>query len=197
MGQQPGYPYSARVRPGNSIGRRHRGGPSIESGDIGHSRSAGTAIPVERSAGPSAEEQYAWRNRMGPACWTGNLVKSTYFPKRGDLIWLDFSPQAGHEQAGRRPAAVISGSQYNRKVGLLLACPITSQRKNYPFEVLLPGGLPITGVILADQVRSLDWKSRQAEFIGRVGEDVMAETLGKLAALIDDESLGRQSREQG
>ncbi len=127
---------------------------------------------------------------MGPTYWTGSLVKTAYFPKRGDLIWLDFSPQSSHEQAGRRPAAVISGSQYNRKVGLLLACPITSQRKNYPFEVLLPGGLPITGVILADQVRSLDWKSRQAEFIGRVGERVLAETLGKLAALIEDDSRG-------
>jgi mRNA interferase MazF len=117
-------------------------------------------------------------------------VKTGYVPKRGDLIWLDFTPHAGHEQAGRRPAAVISSSQYNRKVGLLLACPITSQRKQYPFEVLLPDGLPITGVILADQVRSLDWKSRRAAFIGRVGEEVLAETLGKLAVLIDDEKAG-------
>jgi mRNA interferase MazF len=117
-------------------------------------------------------------------------VKVGYVPKRGDLIWLDFTPQAGHEQADRRPAAVISSSQYNRKVGLLLACPITSHRKQYPFEVLLPDGLPITGVILADQVRSLDWKSRRAAFIGRIGEDVLAETLGKLAALIDDENRG-------
>lgn len=117
-------------------------------------------------------------------------MKVGYVPKRGDLIWLDFTPQAGHEQADRRPAAVISSSQYNRKVGLLLACPITSYRKQYPFEVLLPDGLPITGVILADQVRSLDWKSRRAAFIGRIGEDVLAETLGKLAALIDDENRG-------
>jgi mRNA interferase MazF len=117
-------------------------------------------------------------------------VKAGYVPKRGDLIWLDFTPQAGHEQAGRRPAAVISDSKYNRKVGLLLACPITSQRKLYPFEVLLPDGLPITGVILADQVRSLDWKSRRAVFIGRLGEEILSETLGKLAILIDEEKAG-------
>jgi len=116
-------------------------------------------------------------------------VRAGYIPKRGDLIWLDFTPQAGHEQAGRRPAVVVSSSQYNRKVGLLLACPITSQRKQYPFEVLLPDGLPITGVILADQVRSLDWKSRRAAFIGRLGHEVMAEILGKLAVLIEDEGL--------
>jgi mRNA interferase MazF len=118
------------------------------------------------------------------------VVKAGYIPKRGDLIWLDFTPQAGHEQAGRRPAAVISSSQYNRKVGLLLACPITSQRKQYPFEVLLPDGLPISGVILADQVRSLDWKCRRASFIGRLGDAIMAEILGKLAVLIDEEGLG-------
>ncbi len=111
-------------------------------------------------------------------------MKPEYAPERGDLIWLDFTPQAGHEQAGRRPAAVISSRQYNRKVGLLLACPITNQKKGYPFEVLLPDGLPVTGVILADQVRSLDRRSRRAVFIGRLGEEVLAETLGKLGVLI-------------
>jgi mRNA interferase MazF len=127
---------------------------------------------------------------VGRAEGEGSLVKAGYVPKRGDLIWLDFTPQVGHEQAGRRPAAVISNSQYNRKVGLLLACPITSQRKQYPFEVLLPEGLPISGVILADQVRSLDWKRRRAAFIGRLGEEVLAEILGKLAVLIDEEKAG-------
>ena len=76
---------------------------------------------------------------------------------------------------------------YNRKVGLLLACPITNQRKQYPFEVVLPDGLPIAGVILADQVRSLDWRSRTAVFIARLGDEALAETLGKLATLIEDE----------
>jgi mRNA interferase MazF len=111
-------------------------------------------------------------------------VKAGYAPERGDLIWLDFTPQAGHEQAGRRPAAAISSRQYNRKVGLLLACPITTRKKGYPFEVLLPEGLPISGVILADQLRSLDWRSRRAVFIGRLGEEALAEVLGKLAVLI-------------
>jgi mRNA interferase MazF len=114
-------------------------------------------------------------------------VKAGYAPERDDLIWLDFAPQSGHEQSGRRPAAVISRRSYNRKVGLLLACPITNQRKGYPFEVLLPNGLPITGVILAGQVRSLDWKSRRAVFIGHLGKEVLAETLGKLSVLMGDE----------
>ena len=116
-------------------------------------------------------------------------MKTGYVPKRGDLIWLDFTPQAGHEQAGRRPAAVISNSRYNQKVGLLVACPITSQQKQYPFEVLLPEGLPISGVILADQARNLDWKSRRAAFIGRVGQDTLAEILGKLSVLLNDDNL--------
>ncbi len=114
------------------------------------------------------------------------MVKTGYFPKRGDLIWVDFAPQTGHEQAGRRPAVVISNSLYSRKVGLLMACPITSQRKHYPFEVLLPEGLPISGVILADQARSLDCKSRRAAFIGRLKEDALAETLAKLLAMLND-----------
>ena len=117
-------------------------------------------------------------------------MKGRYVPKRGDLIWLDFTPQAGHEQAGRRPAAVISSGRYNRKVGLLLACPITNQRKQYPFEVLLPEGLPIAGVILADQVRSLDWKRRRAVYIGCLGEEVLGEILAKLAVLVEDEEAG-------
>jgi mRNA interferase MazF len=113
-------------------------------------------------------------------------VKPEYRPRRGDLIWLNFTPQAGHEQAGRRPALVISRDEYNHKVGLLLACPITNRKKGYPFEVELPAGLPVAGAILADQVRNLDWKVRQADFIGRVGADTFAEVLGKLNALIEE-----------
>ena len=79
-------------------------------------------------------------------------MSATYRPKRGDLIWLNFTPQAGHEQAGRRPALVISDDDYNRMVGLILACPVTSRVKGYPFEVLLPGGMAIAGVVLANQV---------------------------------------------
>ncbi|HEY3855727.1 MAG TPA: type II toxin-antitoxin system PemK/MazF family toxin [Verrucomicrobiae bacterium] len=111
------------------------------------------------------------------------MVVPRYFPRRGDFIWLNFTPQAGHEQSGRRSALVISHNEYNRKVGLLLACPLTTQQKGYPFEVLIPVGLPVSGVILADQVRSLDWRMRQALFIAKAPEGVLAETLSKLGAL--------------
>jgi mRNA interferase MazF len=109
-----------------------------------------------------------------------------YCPKRGDIVWLDFTPQAGHEQSGRRPALVISHDAYNRKAGLILGCPVTSQRKGYPFEVSIPDGLPVSGVILADQVRSLDWRSRRAVFIVKAGSDTMSEVLSKFGALTAD-----------
>src|SRR5436190_22112077 len=96
-----------------------------------------------------------------------------YVPRRGDLVWLSFDPQAGHEQAGRRPAFVLSPDTYNRKTGLFLACPITSKVKGYPFEVALPSGLVVSGVILADQIKSLDWKARKAEFAAATGDDVI------------------------
>src|SRR5436189_5092545 len=86
-----------------------------------------------------------------------------YVPNRGDAIWIELNPQAGHEQAGRRPAVVLSPAAYNGKVGLAILCPITSQIKGYPFEVAIPNGLEISGAILSDQVKSLDWKARKAE----------------------------------
>ena len=107
-----------------------------------------------------------------------------YIPDRGDIVWLTFNPQAGHEQAGRRPALVLSPAAYNGKVGLAILCPITSQIKGYPFEVLLPDGLKISGAILSDQVKSLDWKIRQAEFICKLTSDALDEVLQKLNALI-------------
>ena len=88
------------------------------------------------------------------------VAPSPYVPRRGDIVWLTFNPQADHEQAGRRPAVVLSPLSYNAKVGLAVICPITSAVKGYPFEVNLPHGLPISGVILADQVKSLDWQTR-------------------------------------
>ena len=94
------------------------------------------------------------------------------------------SPQAGHEQAGRGPAAVLSPAAYNAKVGLAIMCPITSQVKGYPFEVDLPEGLPVTGAILSDQVTSLDWRARGAELVGKLPSGTVAETLGKLGALV-------------
>lgn len=92
-------------------------------------------------------------------------MPSRYVPDRGDLVWLQFDPQAGHEQAGRRPALVLSPRAYNSKVGLGLFCPVTSQVKGYPFEVTLPPDRPVSGVILADQIKSLDWRTRHAEFV--------------------------------
>lgn len=108
-------------------------------------------------------------------------------PRRGDLVWLDFTPQAGHEQAGRRPALILSPESYNRKTGLALACPITTQAKGYPFEVPLPAGLAIAGVVLSDHVRSIDWRARRAERAGPAGDDTLAEVAGKLTALIGGE----------
>lgn len=110
-----------------------------------------------------------------------------YIPRRGDIVWIDFDPQSGHEQAGRRPALAISPSAYNEKVGLILLCPITSQVKGYPFEVALPKGLGVSGVILGDQIKSLDWKSRNAEFGCEVPRKVINLVLEKLAALLSSE----------
>jgi mRNA interferase MazF len=105
-------------------------------------------------------------------------------PERGDLIWLTFDPQAGHEQAGRRPALVLSPAAYNGKVGLALLCPITSQVKGYPFEVTIPEGLGVSGVVLADQVKSLAWRARHAEWVARLPDSVVTEVLGKLHTLL-------------
>jgi mRNA interferase MazF len=102
------------------------------------------------------------------------------------MIWISLHPQVGHEQAGRRPAVVLSPLAYNVRVGLALLCPITNQRKGYPFEVRIPTGLRVTGVVLADQVKSLDWQARQAEFIGTLPGEIVAEVLAKLATLLSD-----------
>ncbi|MEW5993690.1 MAG: endoribonuclease MazF [Candidatus Zixiibacteriota bacterium] len=107
-----------------------------------------------------------------------------YAPSRGDIVWISLNPQAGHEQAGRRPALVISPIQYNRKVGLAVLCPITSQVKGYPFEVLLPAGLSVRGAILSDQVKNLDWRERKAELICKLPREAMHEVLEKLHALL-------------
>ena len=108
-----------------------------------------------------------------------------YVPDRGDVVWLTFNPQAGHEQAGRRPAVVLSPQAYNAKVGLAIFCPITSQVKGYPFEVALPAGGGVTGVILSDQVKSLDWHARQVEFAARLPEPLLVEVLRKLNTLLE------------
>jgi len=108
----------------------------------------------------------------------------TYVPERGDAVWLDFNPQSGHEQAGRRPALVISPRAYNEKVGLALFCPITSHVKGYPFEVTIPKNLAVNGVVLADQIKNLDWRARNAKFIVRLPPNAIGEVLNKISTLL-------------
>lgn len=112
------------------------------------------------------------------------MVTHLYVPDRGDLVWLQFNPQSGHEQAGKRPALVISPAAYNGKVGLSLLCPVTSKVKGYPFEVIIPQDLPVEGVILSDQVKSLDWQSRQATLICKIPDETLAEVISKMELLI-------------
>jgi mRNA interferase MazF len=107
-----------------------------------------------------------------------------YIPDRGDIVWLQFTPQAGHEQSGRRPALVVSPKAYNGKVGLALFCLVTSSVKGYPFEVLLPEKHKARGAILADQIKSLDWRIRRARRIARAPKDVLEEVLAKIQVLI-------------
>ena len=104
-------------------------------------------------------------------------MKAGRVPDRGDLVWIDFSPHAGHEQGGRRPAIAISRFDYNRKVGLALFCPITSRAKGYPFEVPLPSGSGIEGVVLCDQIKSMDWTARGFQRAGRAPDPVVNEVL--------------------
>ena len=111
-----------------------------------------------------------------------------YIPERGDAIWITLDPQAGHEQAGRRPAVVLSPKAYNGKVGLSILCPITNQIKGYPFEVRIPPGLPIEGVILADQVKNLDWDIRDAELICQLSRSTITEVLEKISILLSFEN---------
>ena len=107
-----------------------------------------------------------------------------YIPDSGDIIWIMFNPQAGHEQAGHRPALVLSPKAYNGKVGLAILCLITSQVKGYPFEVLIPEGLEVKGAVLSDQVKSLDWKARKAEFACKLPSENFNEVVKKLSTLI-------------
>jgi mRNA interferase MazF len=114
-------------------------------------------------------------------------VARSYVPERGDIVWLQSDPQAGHEQAGKRPALVLSPSAYNGRVGLALLCPITSQRKGYPFEVGLPAGMRVQGVVLADQIKSLDWRTRRAQRADSVPPAVLDEAVAKIRVLLEPE----------
>jgi mRNA interferase MazF len=121
---------------------------------------------------------------MGKTRGRGILVSAAYVPDAGDFIWLMFDPQAGREQAGRRPALVLSPRIYNSKSGLALVCPVTSHAKGYPFEVAVPAGHGVTGVILADHVKSADWKQRGAAKLGRCPLEAIEEVRAKLAPLV-------------
>ena len=112
----------------------------------------------------------------------------SYVPDKGDVIWIDFSPQKGHEQKGRRPAVVLSSKEYNKKTGLALFCPITSKSKGYLFEVMLTGRT-IKGVILSDQIRNLDWQFRKAKFIEKADKNIVLQCIAKIIILISDEPL--------
>jgi len=107
-----------------------------------------------------------------------------YVPERGDVVWISLSPQVGHEQTGRRPAIVVSPAAYNGRVGLAILCPITNQIKGYPFEVRIPQGLAVTGAVLADQVKSLDWRAREVVLIDTLPKKTVTEVLQKLVTLL-------------
>lgn len=113
------------------------------------------------------------------------MGRTPYVPSRGEFVWLEFDPRSGHEQAGRRPALVLSPREYNRRAGLALCCPVTSQVKGYPFEVRLPAGLQVKGAVLADQVKSLDWRGRRASAIAPAPAEVIDEAIAKILALLD------------
>lgn len=106
-----------------------------------------------------------------------------YVPNRGDIVWLNFTPQAGHEQMGTRPALVLSPEKYNKKTGLVVCCPITSNIKGYPFEVIV-SGKKINGAVLSDHLKNLDWKVRRAQFIEKAPKEVIEQCAMKISALI-------------
>jgi mRNA interferase MazF len=111
-------------------------------------------------------------------------MPARFVPDRGDVVWINLNPRIGHEQAGRRPAVVLSTASYNGRVGLGIFCPITNQVKGYPFEVLIPTGLSVSGVVLADQLKSLDWRARNTELIGRLPMSVVDEVLSTAKSLL-------------
>jgi mRNA interferase MazF len=112
------------------------------------------------------------------------VVTRSYVPDAGDLVWLTFDPQAGHEQRGRRPALTLSPRSYNAKARLAIACPITSHVKGYPFEVALPDDAKVTGVVLADHVKNLDWNARRVEFAAHAPTEVLADVRERLRVLL-------------
>lgn len=111
-------------------------------------------------------------------------MAAAYVPKAGDVVWLEFNPQAGHEQAGTRPALVLSPAAYNAKTGTMICCPITNQVKGYPFEVIIRDNPKVTSAVLADQVKHLDWQARKTRYKGKAAAEEMDEVRGKIGALL-------------
>ena len=116
------------------------------------------------------------------------VTLNQYVPQRGEAVWINFNPQAGHEQGGRRPAVVLSPGTYNGKTHLALLCPITNQIKGYPFEVAIPAGLDVTGVILSDQVKNMDWQARNAALICSLPAEIVDAVLQRIGTLLSRES---------
>ena len=112
------------------------------------------------------------------------MVKREYVPDAGDVVWVEFSPKLGREQAGRRPAVVLSPRVYNERASLAVLCPVTSHAKGYPFEVALPAGSRLRGVVLADQLKSLDWRQRRAQKAGRISPETLAQVRKRVGTLI-------------
>ena len=112
------------------------------------------------------------------------MISEPYCPEVGDFVWIEFDPQQGREQRGRRPALVLTPRRYNRRSELCVLCPITNRQKGYPFEVTIPAGQPVAGVVLSDQVKSLSWQRRSAEFAGRAPQEVLLQARGKIKALL-------------
>ena len=124
-------------------------------------------------------------------------TKRAYVPGRGDVVWITLDPQAGHEQRGRRPSLILSTAAYNEKVGLALLCPITNQVKGYPFEVALPDALPVTGVVLSDQVKSLDWQARDCTRVCAIPNAVVGQVLRRLNTLLGERAEPKDAGEKG
>jgi mRNA interferase MazF len=122
-------------------------------------------------------------------------MSSAYVPERGDVVWLSLDSQVGHEQAGRRPALVLSPAAYNGRTGLAIIAPITNRAKGYPFEVSIPDQAGVTGVILADQTKNLDWRGRRADFMCRLDPETVLRAIELYLPLIDpDEVFGGGGR---
>ena len=107
-------------------------------------------------------------------------------PERGDFVWLEFDPQAGHEQAGRRPALVVSPRSYNQKLKLMVCCPVTSKRKGIPFEIVIPDGLPVSGVVLTQHMKSVDWRARNAQYICAAPVQLLDEVVARLVQILTE-----------